>query len=347
MIKGDTAIKKLIVGVLSIAMLALSALCGCINVEGDGGQMNKGSQETTKAQVYGDTIGDYVPFQKQINTLYEFGAGTSESGFSTYITYSWGTKIQRIVKWKDHNSTEVLEYLKGKGTLKLRYFDGEAYHNPDMTDVKANGARVLLQEPLEKGAAWEDEEGYRSSVTGVDVSVKTKAGSYDALEVTVETPADGKGQKYYYARGVGLVKFMDGDTEYSLDAINEGAGVDFDVDIFFPGNDGKWVIDTRTIKVRTNPNFKPLFETEMRKAPEGAMPLLTENGRFMRLDIFPAKGTSNVDMDKKFLNETNENDMKIILQGIVNTVGRFFEINEAEITIEQQPYIDSIMAEKP
>jgi len=35
-----------------------------------------------------------------------------------------------------------------------------------------------------------------------------------------------------------------------------------------------------------------------------------------------------------------------ILQGIVNTTGNFFDISEVTLTVEQQPYIESIPVER-
>ena len=345
--------KKFIFIILSI-ILCTAFITGCIDIDETQQGVGSGAVTATSAaagsgagastlvqQESGDAIGDYYPFV--INALYEYASDTPDAGYDAYITYYWRTKMQRKITRASHNSTEVLENVRGE--LRLRYSEPDYYINDDLTNEKANASRILLKEPLEMGASWEDDSGHKSSVTGVDVPVETGAGNFTALEVTVAAPG-GNELKFYYTRGVGLVKSVDGDTVVTLNAVNDGAGIEMSVDIFFPGENGGWQIESRSIIVRTNPNFKPLLEAEMRIAPSGAIPLLSEDGRFNRIDNFRSKDLINIDMTEYFISVTDPDQMDVILQGIVNTIGNFFDISEITLTVEQQPYIESIPVEK-
>lgn len=149
-------------------------------------------------------IQDYFP--SKIITK-QFSGGYENQGFKHIIDKVDEDKVQ--VKQVDSGTGSILIYQVSDNDIRLIYSsevpDGKFKENYIGT-VQPNDDRIILKSPLEVGTKWNDKDDANSKyeITGVNVEVKTPAGTFAAVEVTFFR---GDFQtKNYYVKDLGLVK---------------------------------------------------------------------------------------------------------------------------------------------
>ena len=244
------------------AMLAVTACGGTDNID----ELPTSPPVQSEAA---DSIHDYFPILT--NTNYHYESPTyNELTQDIYVTYTGGSRIQRRAATDRVSATEVLQYQEGE--LRLVFGEENFYFFEDLTAVEPVTDMLLLKEPLIQGQKWNLDVTGASEITAFDVSVSTPIGDFQAMEVATEFN-DGRRQKEYYVKGIGLVKTVysttdDRTIEIDLTDITEQASLLVPVDFFYPmpGTDEGYGKEERMLQINTNSDLPALITEQMKIA---------------------------------------------------------------------------------
>lgn len=161
-----------------------------------------------------------------------FSGGYENEGFTQLVEKIENGKVQ--IKVKDTAIDVVTVYEVSHEEIKLIYAledDGDLIE-VDLSSLENNREEVLIKAPIKKGAKWQNPQGGKYEITGIDIKVNTPAGDFNTIEISYKT--DSYEVKRYYAKGIGLVK---SENEYGItdelisieDGINEVNNSDFGV----------------------------------------------------------------------------------------------------------------------
>jgi len=305
-----------------------------------------GKQEPN-SQIY-----DYFPFSENVLYVYE-GEGHPYASYTIYNTIINGNRLQRLLATDVQNynrQTEVFEVADGE--LALINGDTFSYHLEDMTDTGTDAERrmIILKEPLKLGATWVIEEGPLgqdvAEVTGVDVALKTPSGNFNVIEVT-HTLANGSVDKYYYAKGVGLVRteYPGGDDGYvissTLSERVENTAANLNYRSFSPAQSGKINYATAKIALWTNYDLVDTINAILSNSETGGQnAALLKNGKLKEISFAANASAARLNFDTgiyeqeyKSADEENAN-----LSAIALTVGYLFGVDNVFIQVEGRPY---------
>ena len=340
--------KKFSILIITACVLSGTVLFGC----GTGGNASSSetppaeppaeiTMETAPAEVF--TIPDYFPFVADVQ--YEYSATWEAADYQVYNAYIRGNAVQRLVSGPSRDSVEVLEYKDG--ALRMQFGDPYYYFYEDITDAEPNNDRIVLMEPLVVGTEWSEASGEASRITSLDAPVETPLGSYAALEVTV-TPAGGGGtQLFYYAKGIGLVKFVyhlpEFDVVGTLSAVYPETGLRRAAEFYWPSSDkdnrSEWRTEIRALVLRTNGDFAPQIEEELKDPPEGAASALPDDARILGIGIDRSTGIAYIEMSIA----TDE----IVWQAVANVVGNFYDADQVRFVADGQMITEQVAVERP
>lgn len=289
------------------------------------------------------SIATYFPFEENIAYSY-IGEGIEYTSYDKYPQYIEDNRIQFTTNNGGTIIVEVLEYADG--ALTQTFKRPETYFRENMLGkTSEEGGTILLQEPLEVGTAWDNPAGSASKITAMDAAVETALGSYSAIEVTT-TEGDAI-TKSYYAEGIGLVKEIFTDTagtyemSSTLETREEGAPEAVVVRAFYP-DANVMGLETSDVNVAFHTNdvtrntltdlFKQIPDVEYgRLIPDTA----SINSLYLNED-----GRVYVDFNRALLTDMNAGSSgeSLLLQGIVNTIGTYYGVEEVVLTVENEPY---------
>lgn len=329
--------KKILSIILTIILLSSLIACSS-SVSKD--QLNaKGKEEMSKTEIL--TIGDYYPFKDNIVLIYE-GIGNEYAEMETFAEFIEGNRAQMKIVNPGTVFVRVLEYKNG--TLTEMFSEGEFYHIENMINANSNSNNIILQEPLELGNTWSNSTGNEMKITALNTEIETPSGNYQALEVTTEF-GEGRVQKEYYAKDIGLVAriYTDGDMEVStlLEKI-ENKEQEIEIMTYFPtfGEIGTAYV-RQEIEFATNDNMEDILEDLMKNPPsEKFIAPISKDTKINKIHLNRESWTLEVDFSKELLIETNAGSSfeTEIIKSIVNTLGKFYDVEKVYITVEGQPY---------
>ena len=344
---------------LAIALLSLFAT-GCLNTDDDSGSDTTNTSSEISSEVSSESsvdsssaessseeetlsITDFYPFEESVFYSY-IGDGNEFATFDRYPQYIEDNKIQ----WTEVNpgatSVFVVEYADGQ--LIETFREGNIYYRENMLDKTNDQAgRILLQEPLEVGTAWENPDGSTAEITAVEMDVETTVGVFPAIEVT-STGETGV-NKYYYAEDMGLIKQTFGETadatlvSSTLQSRNADMPQGITVKAFYPDANAMG-LETSDVSVSffTNDVTRTTLTDLLKQVPDVEYGrLLPENATINTLYLND-DGRVYVDFSEELVTEMNAGSSgeSLILQGIVNTIGYFYGVEEIILTVEQAPY---------
>lgn len=237
---------------------------------------------------------------------------------------------------------KVLEYDDGE--LREIFSEGEFYHIENMLNISSEKTNIILKEPLKVGTSWSTSEGYKKSVTGLDVTVETPYKTFKALEVTTEF-GEGRKQLNYYVKGMGLVAsiYKDGDFEVKtlLEEV-ENEPYQMDIRFYYPmEEDIKTAYMDKDIEFNTNGSIKEILEYNIKNpGKKGLIPPISKNTKINSIELDRGNQIVRVDFSKELLSEMNAGsamEMEII-KGIVNTFGNHYGVEKVYISTEGTPY---------
>lgn len=326
--------------IVFIAILVLGIiLVGCNTTQGAGSEINQEVALTNDSAF--SPISEYIPFLE--NTILEYeGIGNEFAEQSVFYEFIDGNKAQMKVRNPGTNLIKILE-LKD-GSLTEIYREGEFYHIENMLHTKGNMQEIILMEPLELGNTWITATGLEKEITGIDVSVDTPYKSFNALEVTTSFD-EGRYQKEYFAKGIGLVSRIYVDGEYEVKTMLKDikkAGLEQSIELFYPleDNDSSAYIQD-TLVFNTNGSVEKLIEDKLKNPVNDQLSnVLPNNVSINSINIDRTEWILKVDLSDNFLSELNAGSAYEyeVLRSLINTLGKFFDTEEVYISIAGRPY---------
>ncbi|WP_027338604.1 GerMN domain-containing protein [Halonatronum saccharophilum] len=287
------------------------------------------------------TLGDYYPFWEATLLSYS-GEGSKYAEQEVYFDFIKGDRAQVRIFNPGTYIGKIIEI--GEGEIRERVSIGEFYGLRDIRDMNGDGD-IILKEPIEEGNSWTLEDGRKRYISGVDVEIETPFDNFRGIEVTTE--AESSTVKDYYVGGVGHVRSLfvsEGgqEIEVFLDDIVEGRGVDYPIRFFYPNfHDGEIVYVDRGVEFRTNWDITELFEENLRDLPSDELsPMLGPNAEIRSISLDGGEGILEVDFTRSLVTEMNAGAQleEMIIQSIVNTLGRHYGMYRVLITLEGKRY---------
>ena len=285
------------------------------------------------------TIKDFYPFKE--NAMYNYeGEGNEYAAYTVYADYINGDRVQLR---KNNGGTEVVSVIENKnGELKIIFSREETYFRENFTSKPSNKDEILLKEPLVKGTSWTLADGRKRYISNIDVNITTPVGDFKALEITTE----GSGFKIldYYGLNTGLIKSVytaDGmEVTSTLKELKGNTPLSQNVNFYYPNsNVDKLYYIQKKLSFKTNDLTKMAFEKLFKEAPSKSVAKLM--GPNVKIKSLYLNGNVvYVDFTKEFITEMNAGSSyeSLILQGITNTLGGYYNVNKVYITVEDKPY---------
>lgn len=343
---GSDIMKKLLS--LLLIVILIVPLIGCRKTISKEQTKVIGDEEKATTEIL--TIADYYPFRENIIMDYE-GIGNEYAEQKTFIEFVEENRAQMKIMNPGTVFVKVLEYKNG--ALTEVFAEGEFYHIENMLNANTNSNSVILKEPLEIGNAWSNNEGSTMEITSLDKKIETPSGSYNALEVTTEFK-DGGNQKQYYARDIGLVasiySYEENEIKTLLKSI-DNEKQEMEIISYYPtAEDIGTEYVKQDIEFGTNDSIEEILGNIMKNPPSDKLiPPISQNTNVNRIHLNRDSWTLEVDFSKELLMDMNAGsalEMEI-LKSIVNTLGKFYDVEKVYITIEGNPYESGHFGIKP
>ncbi|MDD3415728.1 MAG: GerMN domain-containing protein [Lachnospiraceae bacterium] len=310
-------------------------------------QSDKTNQEEA-VQIEKATLDDYFPFKKDTISIFE-GEGNEYAGFQMVIDFIDEGKNRMQTRTNNGGTEEVRVIEKQNGEVRVILSRPECYYRDNLMDQEGEQGEkeILLKEPLEVGTEWTLPDGRRRFISGVNVEVSTPMGIYQTIQVN--TQVDGESEytiKEYYAKEIGLVKRVYESegmvVTSSIKEIKENTAYSQMIDLYYVDIDEKVNTETVTLTFHTNDITREVIQDAVIKTVEekkDTLPIMSINTKIYSMYLGD-DGIAYIDLSKEFITDMNVGSgyESAILQAIVNTVGRYYGVQEVFLTVEQKPY---------
>jgi spore germination protein GerM len=328
--------KKLLLWIVIIIALFLAGCKKSISIEQD---KALSGEEISITQI--DLISDYYPFKENIVMDYE-GIGNEYAERKSFVEFVENNRAQMKIMNPGTVVVKVIEYKNG--VLTEIFSEGEFYHIENMINSNSNKSSIILKEPLEVGQSWTTEEGYSREITGKEEKIETPSGIYEALEVTTEF-ANGAIQKDYYAKDLGHVATIYKDDINEVKTLLQKVDKQpqqMKIETYYPTfNDIGTVFVNQNIEFNTNDNIEETLESLLKNPPSDELIApVSKDTRINKIVLNRNSWTLEVDFSEEFLRDMNAGSTfeLEILKSIVNTLGRFYDVEKVYLTVEDVPY---------
>lgn len=318
-------------GFLSALLTVLLLFIGCTGKEIEENQI--------KMDIL--TIEDYYPFMKNIKMQY-IGVNNEFSQMMTFIEFMKDNRVQIKIRYEDRPKVKVLEYENGE--LREIYSEDQFYHIENMLNVNSEMRDILLKEPLEIGSSWETIDGYKRSITGIDVEIDLPYGNLKALEVTTQL-GEGKIQRDYYVKNIGYVGTIYIESGFEIKTLLEKVDKEplkTSLRFYYPTlTDINTVYVDKEIEIETNTDIIGILEYNMQNPEhENLLPSISENANINFIKLDRGEKIVKVDFSSDLVQDMNsESALEIeILRSIVNTIGNYYNVENVHISIDGEPY---------
>lgn len=338
--------KKFFSLVVIIALILSAPGCSKKVVKDKGNLV--GTQEIAMAEAL--TIEDYFPFRENLVMDYE-GLGYEYAEQTTFVEFVDGNRAQMKIMNPGTVFVKVIENKNGE--LTEVFSEGEFYHIENMLMVNSNSSNILLKEPLEIGNSWSNSQGNKVEITGVDKEINTPSGTYKALEVTTKYE-NGNKLREYYARDIGLVAKIYSDDTMTVETLLkeiETTKQKMELESFYPIKDDigtAYVV--QEVEFGTNDNIGDILEKVMKNPPiDNLLPAISEGTKINNIYLNRDTWALEVDFSKELFEEMNAgSSLEVeILKSIVNTMGKFYDVEKVYITLEEIPYMSGHISINP
>lgn len=289
------------------------------------------------------SVSEYYPIKENVKYDYE-GAGNEYAAFTVYVDYTDENMVQLRTDNGGTVTVSVIELSDGRVTKA--FSESEVYYRENFLDKTVQPQEVLLMEPIETGTTWTMPDSSVRTITSISAPVDTPSGTYSAVEVTTEF-ADGSKTYYYYAKDIGLVKYvyksadMEMEVSSSLSGIEENAELTSGIRFYFPNiNDEKLYYTDKEISFRTNDITRELLAQGYKDAATDQFSsVLSKNAKINSLYL-NNDGMVYIDLSSEFLTEMNAGAAyeQMILQSIANTFGNYYGSDKVVLTVNNQLY---------
>lgn len=288
-------------------------------------------------------------FPRLEDTLLEYdGEGMEFASFTRYPQFTSDSTMQMVESTAGTDVVTIYEYTEEE--VREIFVRPETYFRDDFKDTGLDSMQdehiIILQLPIEVGHSWKSPNGSVSKITNVDFEYETDFGTFDAIEVT-QTYDDSQ-TVYTFAEEVGLVERVftsdDGESEVTSWLTSRSRERPEEINItVFPLNenaDGLLGVPV-TVELYTNDAIRYELAEVLRGKSGGsdAPPLLTDNVA-INFMYFGNDDIAYVDFSSELIEEMNVGAgiESLIVQGLVNTIGGYYNADEVYLTVENEPY---------
>lgn len=324
--------KFLYVNLIVILMFSLS---GCSQAVEKDQVSNYMEEEDTLS------IMDYYPFAEDMVMEYE-GIGNEYAEQTRVVEFIEENKMQIKVTNPGTVFVNVLEYNNGE--LKEVFDEGEFYHIENMINANRNLDNIILKEPLVIGNSWTNKAGETVEITSLDKEINTPNGKYKALEVSTKHE-DGAIEKNYYVKNIGFIANIYKDKDFEVSSLLksiDNQGQKINVEAYYPSKDDmhtKYV--NKEVVFNTNDHIVDILE-DVLKNPNSNKVLgsISNDTKINEIYLDRSLWTLRVDFSEELLEDINAGSSYEfeILKSIVNTLGRFYDVDKVYITVNGNPY---------
>ena len=335
--------KFVYMGLLIILIFSLIGCSSGLDKEEakDNGKTDEEIVEADEVEKETISIMDFYPFEENLIMDYE-GEGIEYAEQTRFVEFIEDNKIQIKIKNPGTTFVKVLEYSNGE--LKEVFGEGEFYHIENMLHSIRNSDNIILKEPLEVGTSWTNQDGDSIEITSLDEEIETPYDKYQALEVTTKFK-NGAIEKKYYVKDLGFIGsiYKDGDFEVkTLLKSKENSGQKINIEAYYPSEENiATVYVDKEIIFNTNDHIENILEDIFRNPPSTKLtPVISDKTKINRINLNRNTWTLEVDFSEELVKDMNVGSTYEfeILKSIVNTLGRFYDVEKVYITKNQVPY---------
>lgn len=285
------------------------------------------------------SVKDYFPFEGDVEYIFE-GMGNEYATFTRTVDYIDGNRIQI----RDNNGgTEIVKVIEATDDeVRVVYSRAETYFRESFIKKDSGKPEILLKAPIAKGTNWMMPDGSKSTITGIDVTVKVPYGEYKAVEVTIDG-ATGDTINYY-AKGVGLVKtvYNPGTDEVSssLKTVTKNKPYTRLMTFYVTNVDAKLLRVNKEVTFKTNSITRIILQDVYKAVgTEKNSNILSANTKINSLYLND-DGMVYIDLSKEFVTEMNAGSEfeSMILQSVANTFGDFYGETRVMLTVDDKTY---------
>jgi len=290
-----------------------------------------------------------VWFPKVEDTLLDFeGEGNEFAPFTRYPQFVKDDTIQMVDSTGGTDVVTIYEYTEDE--VREIFVRPETYFREDFQDTGLESEQedfeIILQLPLEEGHSWESPSGTTSEITEVAVDKELDFGSVTALEVT-RTAENGSETVEYFAEDIGLVERVfrgegeGSDVRSTLRSRSEDTPEEFPLTVYSVDDQAMGLDSTSvTMELYTNePARLALAEILRGQAPDTETAQVIAESTEINFMYLRQDGVVHADFSVDLADMNAGSGVEaMILQGIVNTIGGYYNVEEVLLTLDNEPY---------
>jgi hypothetical protein len=290
-----------------------------------------------------------VWFPKFEDTLLDYeGEGNEFAPFTRYPQFVKDDSVQMVESTGGTDVVTIYEYSDEE--VREVFVRPETYFREDFADTglesEQDDFEIILQKPLEEGHSWESPSGSTSEITGVAVEKDLSFGKVTALEVT-RTSENGSETVEYYAEDIGLVerifKTEEGENNVisTLDTRSENTPEEIPLTVYSVDDQAMGLDRTSlTMALHTNEPVRLAMAEILRgQTPDTETAQIIAESTDINFMYLRQDGVVHVDFSTDLADMNAGSGVEsMILQGIVNTIGGYYNVEEVLITLDNEPY---------
>lgn len=290
-----------------------------------------------------------VWFPKLEDTLLDYdGEGNEFAPFTRYPQFVKDDTLQMVESTGGTDVVRIYEYSDDE--IKEIFSRPETYFREDFEDTGLESEQedfeILLQKPLEEGHSWESPSGSTSEITGVNIEKELPFGTVTTLEVT-RTFEDGSETVEYYGENIGLIERVfqaeeaENEVSSTLSSQSENTPEEFSLMVYAIDDQAMGLDSTPvTMELYTNdPARLALADILKGQAPNAESPQVIAENTEINFMYLRQDGVVHVDFSADLADMNAGSGVEaMILQGIVNTVAGYYNVEEVLLTLDNEPY---------
>ncbi|MDN6295124.1 MAG: GerMN domain-containing protein [Alkalibacterium sp.] len=290
-----------------------------------------------------------VWFPKLENTLLDYkGDGNEFAPFTRYPQFVKDDTLQMVESTAGTDVVTVYNYSDDE--IKESFVRAGTYFREDFVDTglesEQGNFQIILQKPLELGHSWESPDGSTSEITDVSVNKDLPFGSIEAIEVTQQYENNSETIDYY-GKDIGLIEqiFKSDDDTITVTSTLSTQAADtpeaFPITVYSI-DDQALGLDksTVTMELETNePARLAMAEILKGQTPDTEESQILKESTEINFMYLRQDGVVHVDFstDLSAMNAGSGIEA-MTLQGIVNTIGDYYHVDEVLLTLDNEPY---------
>ena len=280
-------------------------------------------------------------FTMKPNTVYVYdGGGNPYLEWTVFADYIGEDYYQRRIATPYDIIAEVIKFRDSAAILDYSEVSMNFHYN--LSGEEPNVYACAMKSPLGISKKWEQfkAQGTVSMITSMSKEVTVPYGTFKAMEITT-TMTDGKIQRNYYAKDIGLIMSSQEEggvvSSAALASVSEGVLKETER-FYYPGQNNEMLFEEREVEFKTNEDIRALLEAELRKPINGYYPLQSGATKINSVKRNHSERRISVDLSSEF--EAGLGDLEI--SSLVNTIGYLFDASKVQLTVEGQRYDDSV-----